>query len=379
MLDPRACAIILSLINAQKEELPLSITRLQGSRLRGLATLAVAVLAGGVLSGCTDPTTVDYPATSGSYNVTVSMDPQRLNPPQFATINYHVTDASNGKPVTNFSTVEGALFHNVLISGDLTQFKHTYSNRVSDNQVSLATFFPQRGTYYSYALFQPAGGDMQLYPGTVHTGEGAAPNLKVDSTVAKVTAQYGLRVELMTGEGPIKAGEDRQLAAFVSEHNVPVNAIWPFLGAPGYMWIINSEGKDFAWERGAAVAHQLLPDATATETTGGNSSSSSSATPASAQATGTPVAPTAGPPTLAPGIDSALATRTVQPIATLQPAQATAQLSVMEPSLVLPAVGYGPYVVFTHKFPEAGLYKIWVEFTYRNQVITTDWVVQVDQ
>ncbi|HST03166.1 MAG TPA: hypothetical protein VLQ48_00345 [Chloroflexia bacterium] len=337
----------------------------------------MAVLAVGVLSACTDPTTVDYPASSGNYNVTVSMDPQRLNPPQIATINYHVTDASNGKPVTNFSPVEGALFHNVLISGDLTQFKHSYSDKVADNQVSLLTFFPQRGSYYSFALFQPQGGDMQLFPGTVHTGEGAEPDLKVDSTVAKVTAQYGLRVELMTGTEPIKAGQDTQMAVYVSERGVPVNAIWPYLDAPGYMWTISSEGKDFSWEKGSAVAHQLLPEASATASTGG-AQSSTSPTPAAA-ATGTPAEPTVGPPTLVPGIDSELATRTVQPIATLQPAQATAQSSILEPSLVLPEVGYGPYIAFTHNFPEAGLYKIWVEFSYRNHVVLTDWVVQVDQ
>jgi hypothetical protein len=352
--------------------------RLEGSKLRGLAVVAVTVLAAGVLSSCTDPTTVDYPASTGNYNVTVSMDPQRLKPPQIATINYRVTDATSGKPVTTYSPVDGALFHNILISEDLTAFKHTYSDRVSDNQVSLETFFPQKGTYYSFGLFQPAGGDMQLFPGTVHTGEGAEPDLKVDSSVAKMKTQYGLRVELLTGGAPLKAGEDSQLAVFVSEHDVPVDAIWPFLGAPGYLWTIDAEGKNFGWEKGAAVAHQFATEATATQSTGGTTSSSSP-TAGPAEGSATPVAPTAGPPTLAPGIDSALATRTVQPIATLQPAQATAQLSVVNPSLVLPDVGYGPYIVFTHKFPEAGLYKIWVEFSYRNQVVTTDWVVQVDQ
>ena len=211
---------------------------------------------------------------------------------------------------------------------------------------------------------------------TVKTGEGSEAALTVDSTVAKTLTQYGLRVELLSG--PIKAGEDSQLAVFISEHGVPVNAIWPFLGAPGYLWTINSEGKDFGWETGAAVPHQFAPDATATTTSGGTTSSASP-TPAATQASITPAVPTAGPPTLAPEIDSLLATRTAEPIATLQPAQATAQVSVMNPSLVLPAVGYGPYVAFTHKFPEEGLYKIWVEFKYRNQVVTTDWVVQVEK
>ncbi|MEP6775882.1 MAG: hypothetical protein ABJA50_09830, partial [Chloroflexota bacterium] len=163
----------------------MSIIRLQGVTLRGMAALAVTVLAAGVLSGCTDPTTADYPATSGNYAVAVSMDPQRLNPPQFATINYKITDPSTGKPVTAFAPVDGALFHNVLISGDLMTFKHSYSDRVTDNQVSLATFFPQKGTYYSFGLFQPVGGDMQLLQGTVKTGEGAEPALTVESTVAK--------------------------------------------------------------------------------------------------------------------------------------------------------------------------------------------------
>lgn len=356
----------------------MSINRLEGLRLRAVAALTVSVLAAGALSGCTDPTAVNYPATSGKYAVAVSMDPQRLNPPQFATINYKITDPSTGKPVTAFTPVDGALFHNVLISGDLMAFKHSYSDRVSDNQVSLATFFPQKGSYYSFGLFQPAGGDMQLLPGTVKTGEGAEPALTVDSTLAKTLTQYGLRVELFTGTGPIKAGEDSQLAVFVAEHDVPVDAIWPFLGAPGYLWTINSEGKDFGWETGAAVPHQFAPEATATTEAGGTTSSSSP-TPAAVQASATPVVPTAGPPTLAPGIDSALATRTVQPIVTLQPAQATAQVSVINPSLVLPAVGYGPYIAFTHKFPEEGLYKIWIEFKYRNQVVTTDWVVQVEK
>ena len=83
-------------------------------------------------------------------------------------------------------------------------------------------------------------------------------------------------------------------------------------------------------------------------------------------------------PTLMPDVQAAVASRTAQPAATLIPAQQTALVSIVEtPGAVVPGTGYGPTVAFTHVFPKAGLYKVWAEMQYRDQVITVDWVLNV--
>jgi hypothetical protein len=76
-------------------------------------------------------------------------------------------------------------------------------------------------------------------------------------------------------------------------------------------------------------------------------------------------------------LTGAFATRTAEPVATLVPVQATAQASILEPQAVIPDITYGPYVMFAHRFPEPGLYKMWFEFLYRGQKVQSDWVLEV--
>ena len=80
-----------------------------------------------------------------------------------------------------------------------------------------------------------------------------------------------------------------------------------------------------------------------------------------------------------PDVASALATITAQPIAPLAPVQQTAMASVFDTPAVLPAVSYGPYVAFTHTFPEPGLYKLWFETSYRQHIMEVDFVVRVQE
>jgi Cu+-exporting ATPase len=38
---------------------------------------------------------------------------------------------------------------------------------------------------------------------------------------------------------------------------------------------------------------------------------------------------------------------------------------------------FGPGVAFSHRFPEAGLHKVWVQFSRQGEVVTVPWVVEV--
>jgi hypothetical protein len=314
-----------------------------------LTVVALAPVA--LLAGCNGPTVVDQAERIGNYKIDFSMDPQTLKPPQLVTVNYAISEASTNKPVKSFDPIYGALIHNVIISRDLTVFKHSYATQSQLDQFSMLTQFPQTGEYYSYTIFKPTGGDLQVLRGTIQSGDaGQAPQPVVDAERAKLA--YGSRFELLTGPNPIRAGQPSQLAVFVTERGSPVTILWPFLDAPGYLWTIGQDGNDFGVETGAAQGRPLGAD----------------------NAGGTAVAA----PTLMPDVQSAVASRTAQPVATLFPAQQTALVSVVEtPAAVLPGMGFGPTVAFTHTFPKAGLYKVWAEMRYRGQDITVDWVLNV--
>ena len=61
----------------------------------------------------------------------------------------------------------------------------------------------------------------------------------------------------------------------------------------------------------------------------------------------------------------------------MPPVQQTAQAGVLTTPEVLPGVGYGPNLAFTHTFPHPGMYKCWIEVLYRGQVITASYVISV--
>jgi len=313
-----------------------------------------------LLAACSGPTVVEQADHIGNYNISFSVDPQSMKPPQVGSVSYGISDATTGKPVSAFDTVYGALIHNVLMSRDLTLFSHNYTNRSQQNQFSMRAVFPESGKYYSHTLFQPAGADLQVLTGTVQIGdEGNEPELVVNT--GRSQTAYGARFDLLLGSNPIRAGQPTQLGVYVTERGAPVTALWPFLGAPGYLWVIDSEGNDFGVETGASEAHSYPAEAS---------------TP---QARPSPSEPPAPPPTFVPTLQAELATRTAQPVPTLFPVQLTPQQSVIQtPGAVVPSVGYGPTVAFTHTFPKPGYYKIWSEVQYRDQVIAVGWMLKVE-
>jgi hypothetical protein len=374
------------------------VTGLRAWWRKGITAVGLTGLLAGTLAGCAGPTHVTAPETLGPYNISISMDPQTLNPPQLATLNYEVTDAKSGKPVLDYVPVAGALWHNILMSRDLQYFNHSHTNTVSPKGVSLQTFFPRTGGYFSNTIFQPAEGETQVYTTTYEVyNEGEPPRLIPNADQARIAS--GVRFELFTAPEPLRAGEPSQLVVYVTERGQPVNGLWPFLDAPGYMWVIyGEEGKYFDFEAGSSPSRKLLPDPTGTPGVPGAQAGTTTpgATQGTASRTASPAGrtPTAGrtatagadsdgqpseAPTFMPDVSAALATRTAQAPATLRPVEQTAQSSIIETPMVQPATGYGPFVAFSHTFPEPGLYKVWFEFQYRQQVLTVDWVVPVER
>jgi len=268
--------------------------------------------------------------------------------------------------------VWGALMHTVVIRSDLLYFRHTFTDQLVEAEASLPTYFPSVGKYYDYTQFKPGGGPLITFRSSISTGDivAAEPALVEDTNPVKT--QGWLTFRLLKDSDQIKSGKPTQLVFNVTERGNEVQALTPYLEAPGHLWIVDDKGDNFAHLAGVSESRGMpapgegatTPTAVPTEETEG------------ATATAPPV-PTYAP-TFAPGIINAMATAGAAPRPQLAPVQETALSSILQTPEILPQIGYGPDVAFTHTFPHPGLYKLWLEVEYRAEVIVVDYVLKVE-
>lgn len=352
--------------------------------------LAVGVIVAGILAGCQGPTSVTAQAPTAMYDVSIKMDPSTLNPPQLGTLTFGVKNVQTGKAVSEFESVAGALMHNVLIRDDLSYFRHSYTQKLLENEASIEQFWPTTGSYSSYTLYKPAGAEMQVFTSTITSGEASHPGVLVDDSDL-MKASGSLRVQLAKPPGAIKAGTPVEFLFHLTERGQPVSGLWPLFGAAGHLWVVNDHGGDFAYITGAAELRQFAPTATPGTATPGTATPGATGTAQPAR-TGAPAGSTAvpgqqigdlsnapTPPPLDPSVAGALATIMAAPQPTFLPIQQTAQVSIVETPAVQPAVGFGPDVIFIHNFEHEGHYKMWLEVMYRGQVSLFDYVVTVEK
>ncbi|HKP54282.1 MAG TPA: hypothetical protein VJ183_16725 [Chloroflexia bacterium] len=353
-------------------------------RRRASFLLVLVMVVALVVNGCTGATSVTSDGGSDNYSVDIAMDPPTLNPPQLGSLTFQVKESETGKIVNSFEPVAEALIHNVIIRKDLQFFRHDAAQHAVRDQVSVAAYFPSSGTFYTYTMYKPAGAEVQTFKSTIVSGE-AGPEARLveertlssradkDLSIAKVT--NGLTVAWVKGSTPIKAGEASQLLFHITEQGQPVTSLWPVYGAPGHVWLVDDKVENFTHLMASAESRVLVPSATpAQKTTPDQLSSSRPILTEIPTGSGTPLPV----PTLVPPLKAALSTVTAVPYPTLLPVQQIPQGGVGTQD-VLPAVGYGPDLVFTHNFPHEGLYKMWLEVRWRDQVVTTDFVVRVEQ
>lgn len=342
--------------------------------LRAAVYLALSVIVMVTVSGCARLTAIELGPQPDPFRVSVKIDPPTLNPPQFGTLTFGVTKVGQPKPVTAFEPVWGALMHTVLIGRDLQSFRHTYTGHLVVTEVSIPTYFPSLGKYYDYTLFKPGGAPLQTFRSSITTGdvEGPEPALVEDTNPVKTVGWVTFR--LLKETDPIKSGKPTQLVFNVSERGNQVQTLWPYLEAPGHIWIVDEHGDNFAHLAGVSEARGILPAGEA----GGEATATATATESTEGPTATPPPLPTSAPTFAPGIITALATAVAAPRQQLVPVQQTALASILQTPEGLPPIGYGPDVAFTYAFPHPGLYKVWLEVQYRAQVIVVDYVLKVE-
>lgn len=352
-----------------------------------LTLLALTAVA---LVGCAGPTIITEGGSTGKYDLSVKLDPVDLNPPALGTLTFEIIDQTTQEEVTQFQPVFDVddLMHTIIIHRDLTFFRHSFTNRVVQDNVSVPASFPEMGTYYTWSYFKPAGDDLQVFKTSIKTG--TEPVVQPQDVDLRPKVSYGTRVELLHGEGAWHVGEPVQIAFRFTQRGYPVRDLQPYFGAPGHLWIVEvpHEGEHEATEEAPELEHEMgsaQSHVRAGSTPGtGQGESSDSTFPNSGTLAGsddvmTGLAPTPPAPTYQPQVATAIATLTAQPVSTLLPVQQTPQSAILGTPVVQPGVGYGPEVAFTHVFHRAGLYKLWLEVFHGSQAIVVDYVVSVGE
>jgi hypothetical protein len=358
------------------------VTSIQYRSRRTTTALALAGVLAASVVGCAGQTNLAVEQGEGPFVVELAMDPQTLNPPQLATLNVTIADRETKQPITAFTPVYGALLQNVLISKDLLHFQHSYTGRVSDGALSVLTNFPVTGEYQNHVVFQPQGAEPQHVRSEISTGSAEMrADILPDADIPKLS--QGVQHDLLLGPNPLRAGQPAQIALFISEKGQAVTELdtVPPLPGPGLMFVSSQDGEHFAIEQGAAPSRAVAPREFGTPSgvaaTPIPTTPATGSTPQSQQQSGA-AGELVSPPTLVPDVANALASVTARPVATLIPVQQTAMASVLETPAVVPSISFGPYVAFTHTFPEAGLYKLWFKTSYRQRVMLVDYVVRVE-
>ncbi len=354
--------------------------------------LALMALAAWAVSGCAGPTTLNETGTTGKYDVRVRLDPVHLNPPALGTLSFEVSDQATGKAVTQFDPVFDVsdLVHTVIVHRDMTFFRHSFTDRLVVGAASVPAAFPEMGTYYTWTYFKPAAAELQVLKTTIQTG--TEPVAQPQDVDLRPKTSYGLRFELLHGSETWRVGEPVQLAFRVTQRGYPVRDLQPYFGAPGHLWIVEVPGEGEAGHEGETTGPELDHEMGSAQSyirtvptpEEGQSETSDSGLPNSGELAGSDevgggMAPTSPAPTFQPGVATAVASITAEPVSTLLPVQQTAQSSVIGTPVVQPAVAYGPEVAFTHIFPRAGLYKLWLEVFHGGEVVVTDFVVRVEE
>lgn len=181
--------------------------------------------------------------TSDKFSVAVKPAAGKVEAGKPASLTFTIKDPT-GAPVTKVEAVHEKLMHLLIISKDLSWFRHEHPVVQKDGTFTLGFTFPQGGDYILYHDFTPPNVGQQVVqvPLTVEGAAPAAVKLTVDDKAPKTIDGY--TVSLDTG-GPVKTGGETHLAFTITKDGKPVTTLAPYLGAMGHLVVISEDRSEF--------------------------------------------------------------------------------------------------------------------------------------
>jgi hypothetical protein len=163
-----------------------------------------------------------------------------------------VNDTATGAPVRDFERVHDYPLHLFVVSEDFRDFQHIHPQMDGRGDWTVPWRAAQRGRYFVYGDFLPAGGAPQMLQRTI--------SVEASSRRKKVEAEE-LRATLSTSTPGLRTGDEARITIALTDakNGAPVTDLQTYLGAWGHLFVLH-EGRDEALH-----AH---PDSTST-TAGG--------------------------------------------------------------------------------------------------------------
>ncbi len=192
--------------------------------------------------------TVD-PETAG-VRVGWASDPAAPLPGQPVTLDYRVTDAQSGQPLTELPIDHEQPMHLIAVSKDLEQFQHIHPELGDDEAYSVTTEFPEAGTYVLYDEFVHNGQSV-LDRRELPVGEASDAEAFLAPDLAPKVVDGGITVALLAPQ-TIRAGEEASFTFVLDRGERSVTDLEPYLGAAAHVVTVSEDTEDFAHVHGEA-------------------------------------------------------------------------------------------------------------------------------
>ncbi|MEO6456650.1 MAG: hypothetical protein ABIO92_00025 [Chloroflexia bacterium] len=249
---------------------------------------------------------------------TLVAQPEKPDPGNPFAITYRLKDKA-GSPVTvdRLAITHEKPMHLIVVSSDLRRFAHIHPAHQAEGRYTVDTTLPEAGKYLLFNEFFISDGTMQIERNELSTAEAPAeatvPTLTPDLNTQHEIGE--LSVVLTPNVQKVRRRSPVTFTLTASKDGQPVTDLEPYLGAPCHVVIISTDTRQFAHTHGDIPGGIMSSDMS-----GSNMASM--------------VMPT-------------------------------------------PPARFGPGIQFTHTFMQAGMYRVWVQFGYKGEVVTTAHNVQV--
>lgn len=255
---------------------------------------------------------LDLPQTAQAADVRLELG-QAAAPGNPVQLAFDLTNKATGQAIDKLQTAHEAPMHLVVVSYDMGYFAHLHPEQDAPGRYTVTNTFPTAGDYVLYIEFAPVGQPDEIHRFDLPVGAtGSAPAQLTPDLASRSVDGYNAEIAL-AGAGQVEAGKEAAFTVHLTRGGQPVTDLHAYLGAAAHIVILNERAGGFAHVHAVAGTQAAQSD------TGGTS-----------------------------GIEE----------------------------MDAPPAQFGPDVTFTHTFPAAGLYKMWVQVAHGDNVITIPWVVE---